>query len=61
MSKWLIIRQLAMSGDVNNVYIIEAETENQAINSIDDGGGFVSIAVNLDTISLPYKVYKTIR
>jgi hypothetical protein len=50
-----------MSGDVNNVYIIEAETENQAINSIDDGGGFVSIAVNLDTISLPYKVYKTIR
>ena len=56
--KWLIVRQLAMSGDVDNIYVIEADSENQAINSIKDGGGFVSIAINLDYTPLPIKVYR---
>lgn len=60
MSKWLIVRKLYYSGDVDNIYVIDAESENEAINRIHDSGGLVSIAVNLDTISLPYRVFRTI-
>ena len=58
MSKWLVVRKLYYSGDVDNIYILEAGSENEAIGLINDDGGLVSIAVNLDTVKMPYRVFK---
>jgi hypothetical protein len=58
MAKWLIVRQLAMSGEVDNIYVVEGDTEKEAYAQINDSGGFVSIIKNLDCTSLPLKVYR---
>jgi len=60
MSKYLVIKKLAYSGDVDNIYIVEAANENEAVLGIKDSGGFVGFAVNLDEIQLPYKAFLTI-
>lgn len=58
MSKWLVVTKLAMSGDVDNVYVVEAETENDAYKKTVDYG-FVSIIREIKDDNLPIVVFKT--
>lgn len=50
---------MAFSGDIDNIYIVDADTENKAVQQIKDTGGFVTIVVNIDKAPIPYSVFKT--
>jgi hypothetical protein len=60
MSKLLVVRQFGIDGDIDNIYIVEAMSQEDAISSIpvEEGQGWFSLAINIDEVSLPYKVYR---
>lgn len=59
MPKFLVVRQLSMSGDVDQIIIDECTNESEAWKKHSEFG-LVSIVVAIDEVKLPYKVYKKI-
>lgn len=57
--KWLVVTKLAMSGDVDNVYVVEAKTENEAYSKTVDYG-FVAVIKEIRDDNLPLIAFKTI-
>ena len=57
MPRFVMVRQLAMSGDVDQIIIDEAPSE-QDMWKKHGQPGLVDIIVNVNEITLPYHVYK---
>jgi hypothetical protein len=57
--RFVMIRQLSMSGDVDQIIIDDVPTEKDMWNKHSEYG-LVDIIVNVDEVSLPHKVYKNI-
>lgn len=59
MKKWLVVTMLQMSQEVDNVYVIEAETEQEA-HRIAVDCGYISIVKEIRDDNLPIIAFITI-
>jgi hypothetical protein len=56
-TKWLVVTR-HYGGDVHNIYIVIADSENNAVREIkDQGGGLMAMAYELDKLQPPWTCF----
>lgn len=58
MPKYLVCTKSPQGEDSGNVYVVDEPNENTALRKLVEYG-MVGVVVNLDTITTPYKVFRT--